>query len=58
MTIAELVAQMEKEDGRRSSLLSSSNEGRYGYGNDEYNDDAEVLLTYKVSSVTEAIQSV
>ena len=51
---------MEKEDGRRSFSLSSSNMGQYGdkdKDNDYGNDDAEVLLTYKVSSAAEAIRS-
>ena len=44
MTIAELMAYMEKEDGRRLSL-SSSNGGQYGDDNDENNeDDTDVLV--------------
>ena len=57
MTIAELMDQMEKEDGRMLSLLSSSNGGLYGDDGDDYDDeDTEVLVTYKVSSAAEAIR--
>ena len=56
MNIAKLMSQMEKEDGRSLSLSSSYNWGQYGNDNNDYNDNnAEVLLTYKVSSATEAI---
>ena len=57
MTIAELMAQTEKENGRRSLLSSSSNGGRYGNDNDDYDNDVEVLVTHKVSSSAEAIRS-
>ena len=59
MTIAELMAQMEKEDGRRGLSLSSSNGGQYGNDANDYDDnDEEVLVTYKVSSAAEAIQPI
>ena len=50
---------MEKEDGKRSLLLPSSNRGQYGDDNDDdYDDDgAEVLVTSKLSSAAEVIQS-
>ena len=57
MTIAELMAQMEKEEGRRALSLSSSNGGKYGNDANNYDDnDEEVLVTYKVSSAAEAIR--
>ena len=55
MTISELMAQTEKEDGSRL-LSSSSNRGWYNDNDNDY-DDAEVLVMYKVSSATKAIRS-
>ena len=58
MTIVNLMANMEKEEGRRSLESSSSNGGRYVNDYDDYDDDnTEVLVTYKVSSAAKAIQS-
>ena len=48
--------QMEKEDESKSLSPSSSNGGQYD--DNDYNDDnAEVLIKYKVSSAAEVIQS-